>query len=703
MILKLLLSMAVIAITFSLNAQEHVHSEKCGHSVIMQAMENQYPGYKDLVNRTFQDAKERGVSGSREVYTIKTVVHVVWKENEENISDERIFEQIAALNEDYRYTNPDKANLRPEFADIAGDAEIEFELVSIQRVQTTETFGIDIFTGSFDDDKLKDSANGGSSAFDNDQYLNIWVTNVQPIAFGGIVLGQILGYAFPPADIFNYPDLNNWPAGTSAPMASYDGVVIHYPAFGGRNRVVNDPNLGGNVNFEGRTATHEVGHYLGLRHYWGDPVVNPLDPNDPTNEDGCDVDDGIDDTPNAQSNSQQSGCDANKNTCIDAMDDLPDMWENYMDYSDEKCQVTFTNGQIALVRGVIEGPRVDLLNPTPVAADLTISPSDPIRICSGVEVSFSSSAPTMPESWLWHFDGGTPSLSAQENPAITYHTPGTYDVTLYIPEGNGVAASTVSGVVIVEETPEFTVEISNTACDNSNNTGAIDLVVSSGNLNSISWSNNETTEDISNLAAGDYTVTISYAVNATTDCELVRTYTVVNSAISLSPTASATDLDLATSGNVSFTSTSTGATAWSWDFGDGNTSSMENPSHTYTDVGVYEVSVTATNDECTEVMTLTITVVDTSISVEDITGLTNLSISPNPFQNQLSVQIATDIQKELNIKVFDAVGRIVVDNKQVRISGSNQLDFNTSIWNSGVYFLQINDGKNQGTVKLLKL
>lgn len=357
---RFLLSLLFIASSTMAFAQsEHVHDARCGHDIIMDVMENQFPGYENAVKSTFRRAKEN-ISTSRTdaVYRIPVVVHIVWKEDEENLSDARIFNQIDVLNEDFRALNADLGNLRPEFDGLAADAKIEFDLVAIKRVKTEETFGLDLFTG-FDDTKLKISANGGSDAYDTERHMNIWVCNVQPITIFGQTVGQILGLAYPPVNIEDYPDINNFPPGLPTDP-EYNGIVIHYPAFGGRERAVNIPNLGGDVVFEGRTTVHEVGHYLGLRHIWGDPDQF-------SGEDGCSVDDGIEDTPNAADNSQVTGCDDTKNTCTDNTDDRSDMWENYMDYSVETCQVAFTQGQVDIMRAILEGPRADLYQTGSVA------------------------------------------------------------------------------------------------------------------------------------------------------------------------------------------------------------------------------------------------------------------------------------------------------------------------------------------------
>ncbi len=334
----------------------HEHSEKCAHTVMIDAIDNNLPGYKDAINRTFQDVKQKGAIATRNVYTIKTVVHNLWRDSSEIVDDQTIMDQIAVLNEDFRYLNADKANLRTTFDEIAGDSEIEFELVSIERVQTTAGFEIDALAGTDNSDIIKNTANGGSSPWDVEQHLNIYVCPIVTVLFGQVLgEGQILGYATPPIDINQYPDLANWPQELLEVInPTYDGVNVHYTSFGGRDRVLD---VGG-VSYiaEGRTLVHEVGHYLGLRHYWGDGG-NPLAGTPGT----CAEDDGIEDTPAATSNSQVTGCDASKNTCDDGMDDKPDMWENYMDYSSEDCQVAFTNGQIDIMRAVLEGPRSTLI------------------------------------------------------------------------------------------------------------------------------------------------------------------------------------------------------------------------------------------------------------------------------------------------------------------------------------------------------
>ena len=151
--------------------------------------------------------------------------------------------------------------------------------------------------------------------------------------------------------------LDHWPDGSNAPTPGEDGVVIDYRAFSSINPyVVEIPDGGGTLTVRGRTPVHEVGHYLGLRHIWGDGGT--FGPND------CDQSDGVDDTPYA--NTQSSfDCDKTKNTCEQVElfynEDALDLVENYMDYSSEDCMNMFTKGQVDIMRAVLQGPRAGLL------------------------------------------------------------------------------------------------------------------------------------------------------------------------------------------------------------------------------------------------------------------------------------------------------------------------------------------------------
>lgn len=337
----------------------HIFSQEIHRCLSKQAIDYQEqltPGFAAHVNQQFEQAKawkNESTPKTDHIYTIPVVVHVVYNTANQNIADSVILNQINILNQDFGRMNPDTVNMRSDFDPIAGNPRIRFVLAQIDpsgnpstgitRTQTqTATFGsLGIFTGSFADlEKVKSTADGGHDPWDQTRYMNIWVCNMS-ISFLGQETTALLGYATPPAD------LPNWPAGSTPNLS--DGVVIQYQCFGSNNPNPLD-NGGQTIEVLGRTVTHEVGHYLGLRHIWGDG--------------DCTQEDGIDDTPNADDQSDFD-CNTSKNTCVDnigSLGDLPDMIENYMDYSSEDCQNSFTKGQVDLIHGVLEDQRYDLVH-----------------------------------------------------------------------------------------------------------------------------------------------------------------------------------------------------------------------------------------------------------------------------------------------------------------------------------------------------
>ncbi len=363
--------LAVLAGPLFSVAQNASHPVICGNEIFSRVVREKYPDLQANFDATFDQAKAYGQSAAadRSPLTVNVVVHVVWKKNEENLADSIIENQIQVLNEDFNRLNADTANLRAFFKDAAGSADIHFQLAEIVRVPTTKEFTLDLLGGSLLSE-LKHSSQGGSDAWPTENYLNIWVCKLQPTVIFGIPVGQVLGFAFPPAD------LANWPAGSNAPTPAEDGVVIDFRVFGRNNpNTVQIPGGGGTLTVKGRTPVHEVGHYLGLRHIWGDGGL--LGPND------CAQSDGIDDTPFASAQSAFD-CDKTKNTCqvqepfYNA--DADDLIENYMDYASEDCMNMFTKGQVALMRSVLQGPRSGLINSVgtqePVAGlDLQLAPN----------------------------------------------------------------------------------------------------------------------------------------------------------------------------------------------------------------------------------------------------------------------------------------------------------------------------------------
>jgi len=243
-------------------------------------------------------------------FIIPVVVHVVWRSSSQNISDEQIISQIRILNEDFSRSNSDADN----YWDEAGPTEIQFCLASVDPAGNPTT-GITRKktkkrSFSYNNDGVKFSSSGGTNAWPASDYLNIWVCD----------LGSgLLGYAqFPGGD------------------AATDGVVNDYAYFGDTGTATYPYDLG-------RTATHEVGHWLNLRHIWGDGP--------------CGYDDFVGDTP--ESDASNGGCNVGHVSC-----GTEDMVQNYMDYSYDACMNLFTVGQADRMHALFGdgGSRASLLN-----------------------------------------------------------------------------------------------------------------------------------------------------------------------------------------------------------------------------------------------------------------------------------------------------------------------------------------------------
>lgn len=343
--MKKILLIFAISLGTLVHAQAQSGRPVCGSHHILQQIESQNPGYIQHLNEIGNNYGLQKTRGN--IIYIPVVVHIVYKNATENLSDAYVTAQIDLLNKSYARLNSDTNNLRAVFKPYVGPTDIRFVLAQIKRVPTSVQ-GFDFisdFSGNILADDVKISANGGSDAVNPTKNLNIWVCDIIMSSSPG----ELLGYAYPPAG------LPNWSTGSSYPSVTKDGVVIDYMAFGGSTKL---PLGSSSMGLKGKTTVHEVGHYLGLRHIWGDDFGA-------CQGDFGFEDDGITDTPHAADESQFD-CDKTKNTCNQGANDLPDMVENYMDYSAETCQNSFTKGQASFMYNVLSNVRTGIRVPTAV-------------------------------------------------------------------------------------------------------------------------------------------------------------------------------------------------------------------------------------------------------------------------------------------------------------------------------------------------
>ena len=394
-------------------------------------------------------------SGVREVngvVNIPVVVHVLYNNSTENISDAQVLSQINVLNEDFRRTNLDADDTWTQ----ASDSEIEF-CMATSDPQGNSTSGIVRTSTSVSafgtNDQMKFSSSGGVDAWPASDYLNIWVCDIS---------GGILGYA-------------QFPGGS----ATTDGIVIDYQYFGTIGTASAPFDLG-------RTATHEVGHWLNLRHIWGDG--------------SCSVDDFVSDTPT--SNSANYGCDVGSSACGSV-----DMVQNYMDYSDDACMNLFTVGQRNRMRALFEsgGYRSSLLNSSACGEVVAPTCDDNIQngdeegvdcggsncepcVCDGVDVTMTLNFDNYPSETSWQITGGgqtvasggtygsQPQMSTLE---ITECLPeGCYTVTVFDSYGDGLCCNYGQGSYVV--TDQYGNELASGASFSSSSSGNFCVSIDNG-------------------------------------------------------------------------------------------------------------------------------------------------------------------------------------------------------------------------------
>ncbi len=357
-------------------------------------------------------------SGGDPIYTIPVVVHIIHNNGPENISDEQVRNGIEIMTRDFRKLNPDIASVHPDFQSITADCQIEFKLAGkdpqgnchtgINRVVSTLTY--DGYNNS-----MKQLIN-----WPRNKYLNIWVCN-QP--------GDAAGFSMYPSSV------------NSASEAYLDGIVLRYDYVGA---------IGASSEGRSRTLTHEAGHWLNLRHLWG----NSNEPGDPDN---CNLSDNVDDTPQTIGHTT---CNINAHTCDATRDNI----QNYMEYS--YCSNMFTNGQCARMRSALTSTvaqRNQLITESNLIATGVMNPplcaasfsSNKKTTCVGESVDFSDLSYHAITSWSWNFgDGNTlegTNPEMHKNPVHQYNAPGIYTVSLTVGNGTGTLSATIENFITVIE------------------------------------------------------------------------------------------------------------------------------------------------------------------------------------------------------------------------------------------------------------
>ncbi|MCW5908632.1 MAG: PKD domain-containing protein [Chitinophagales bacterium] len=412
---KLLLAVLCVIALQGIRAQQ-----KCYSTQVVDQLRVADPVYHQGLLDAELSLKKWVASGEQDPYysaravrTIPLAVHVLYNTTAQNVSDAAIQNVVNKLNQAYRKLNTSLNSARSAVQPLAADVEIEFCLAQrtpsgqatngIEHVQTSTS----CFNYTSSPNAMKSTSTGGANPWNSSKYLNVWIVD---LCGSSPTTGGTAGYAYLPT--------------TGMHGSSIDGLVIEY-------------SIGMNVE----TWVHEIGHYLGLHHIWGDLSGNACGNVFP------DTDDGFSDTPDSKD--PNYGC-SYKMSCTNNSS-YGDQYENYMDYS--SCTVLFTTQQANYMNNVLTNTRGSLVTNnlacTPLSGPVASFTATPTSICTGQTVQFTSTSTGTNLTYSWSFPGGTPSTSTVQNPAVVYNTAGTYSVTLTVTSGGQNNTATQNNYIVV--------------------------------------------------------------------------------------------------------------------------------------------------------------------------------------------------------------------------------------------------------------
>jgi hypothetical protein len=571
-------------------------------------------------------------SNDRTVVTIPVVFHIVYNTTAQNISDAQCIAQINQLNLDYARLNSDAGNTPSAFASIAANTQIQFCLA--QRTPTGgATTGIirkSTTTTSFStNDNVKRSANGGDDAWDRNSYLNIWSCNLS---------GGVLGYA-------------QFPGGT----ASTDGVVLLYSAIGS----VASPGTAAPYNL-GRTATHEVGHWLNLYHIWGDDGT------------GCTGSDNVSDTPNQAD--ENYGCPVFPTvSCSNGPNG--DMYMNYMDYTDDNCMNMFSTGQSTRMNALfaVGGSRISL------ASSLGCQPPS-IGSC-GTPGSLSATSITTTSATLsWSAVSGATSYNLQykTSSSSTFTTVNT--------------ASTSYGLSGLTSATSYNYKVQ-AVCSTSGSYSSLASFTtaspSGGCTNN--YESNGTTSTATSIAVNT-NITSMIATNGDIDWFKFNN-TTTQRRIKVTLTTLPGDYDVRLYRG---TTTSVGLSE------NGGTASEQIILNT-TNVNTYYIKVYGYVGAFSSTSCYTL---NASISANNFREIgngnstvevveSNMGLYPNPTNGKLNVDYIAASNANLSIAIIDMLGRSVYVSNQEVFEGPNTFGIATDDLANGIYMIQVVNGSEK--------
>jgi hypothetical protein len=694
-ILSAITSMLITNSTFSQNPQ--FPNRGCGTPVPDQQWENHF---QQLIQQYVQQHPELidnitgKLNGNNQIqanYTIPVIIHVIHGGQAvgtyPNLANGQLVSQIQVLNEDFAgigyntSTYPSNAfvNYATSLpaANKDGNGRVKIANTGIQFcLATKDTLGnilpepgidrvnyntLPALTGTFTSKNPAASVYNTPSKFQGfidgyikpntiwnvSKYLNIWVTDEYSTV-------GLLGYA-----TFPYlSGLSGIPSGSTG-TSTTDGFWCWAKAFGSIN--IHPSGTYDPTYKYGRTCTHEIGHWLGLRHIWGD---------------GTCATDYCNDTPPAQTSNY--GCPTypyHKGTCSGNSQD-GEMFMNFMDYTDDPCMYMFTVDQTTRMQtAMANSPYRKFLGThglcSTSSATLNVSFTAPSSACAGVAVTMTNNTtgnPTPSYTWIVTPTAGVtynPNQNAT-NPSITFANGGTYTITLTASNGTvGTATQTISITQL-----SVTSNQTNVSCNGGNN-GSATVTVSGGTPSySYTWTpTGGNAATASGLTAGNYTVTVKDANN----CSITKTLNISQpSPINTSVTISGGTL----------TALQTGA---SYQWVDCNNAyapiaGATNITYVAPSNGSYAVIITV--GSCSDTSACQVITSISGISVNN-----QIQIYPNPANEFIFIDGVNPMSK---IEMYDAIGKLIITEKAI----SNSIKLNTNNLDEGVYFIRITSNES---------
>lgn len=617
-------------------AEEVLQQQLLENPAMRQSMEN-------IRIHTEQFIQNNGAS-QRTVVTIPVVVHVVYYNSTQNISDAQIATQIDVMNADFRRLNSDASNTPSVWQGIAADCEVNFCMAQ-QDPSGNATDGIvrkQTSTNGFStNDKVKYSSQGGDDAWDRDRYLNLWVCNLS---------SGLLGYA-------------QFPGGPAAT----DGVVIDYAAFGTIGTAA--------APFDkGRTATHEVGHWLNCYHIWGDDGTS------------CSGTDQVSDTPNQAD--ENYGCPAFPNiSCSNGPNG--DMFMNYMDYTDDACMNLFTEGQKARMQSLFSsgGARVSLTSSNGCDAPSGCGTPSGLNATNitqtGATLNWSAAGGAISYNLQWKISTGSTWTTVSGISGTSYNLSGLSAGTSYNYRVETVCSGSSSGY---SSTATFTTQSGGgggcaDTYEPNNSSGAAKVIPVNTNFTAqIASSTDKDWYKFSNTSSTRNIKVDMTTLPADYDMKLYRG----SSLLSTSQNAGTADEQII------YNTTKVSSSYKVYVYGYGGAWSN-------TECYTLRVSLSSSAWRTDGSTDGEVTELDLPVAFENA----GFGLFPNPANDQVNVEVPMQEEADVTVSILDPTGKVALKQHSTLSKGDNRMTFNLNGLPNGVYFVQVRNGEIAKTRKLV--